>query len=574
VGLCLSSDQTTAPMQYEEMDSRFPALEGSASHAQDAQGRSFLDHETTLWRTIAHLVRRGYFIPPDQARDVIHDFYLDAWQGVLERYDSTKGGFDTYLVSAFYRFAQRKSMEMAAWRNKLVDVELALEQASTEPTPPEQLERKDEARKIRLAFDGLPGDERQVLYEFIGDGRHSERAIAQKHGTTRYAVRRTLAAGIANLSRELSKVGIDPLHAQISQGAWRDGRRSTDIARTFNLPAELVAKVRSDLARSVVEVVHETAVVKGFRSKNMNATEALKSLLFSDNIVEKLRSASEEDSHRLAALLTEESVQDLKLSDEQLRQLARQPWRLGELYEAAFPSEATALENMDPLENALVRYEASESRDSIYALEVLLTFLPDEFQQWDKYFGPLKRALGSPGRTSEVEAAATPNRSRVLLAYGLTHAVFVEAYRGLQLLFDLRQETGGYTPKNERRVIQLAGERSPIYVTYEDMIAQLRETPGLPISRSGPNPRQLAAEGLANWTLDILDFYPALIPGYRVVDAAKSEGLMVLVRDPSPGKVNLADRWKPHFLLQHVELLFEGANDPVEEVTRRPGMRA
>src|SRR5688572_4101425 len=68
----------------------------------------FLDYQRLLWRMLGVLARRGYVVPPGDARDLIHDFYLDAWPGLTQRFDPTLGTFATYVAAAFYRFARRR----------------------------------------------------------------------------------------------------------------------------------------------------------------------------------------------------------------------------------------------------------------------------------------------------------------------------------------------------------------------------------------------------------------------------------------------------------------------------------
>ena len=75
-------------------------------------GKQFIAHERLLWRrTAGVLLRKGYFVTPDLARDLIHDFYVEGWPGVVERFDEELSQFSTYLSIAFYRFARRRDLE-------------------------------------------------------------------------------------------------------------------------------------------------------------------------------------------------------------------------------------------------------------------------------------------------------------------------------------------------------------------------------------------------------------------------------------------------------------------------------
>jgi len=54
--------------------------------------RSFIEYEPLLWRVLSKLVRDGYHIQPHDARDLIHDFFLE-WEPLNSRFDAAKGEF-------------------------------------------------------------------------------------------------------------------------------------------------------------------------------------------------------------------------------------------------------------------------------------------------------------------------------------------------------------------------------------------------------------------------------------------------------------------------------------------------
>ena len=72
----------------------------------------FRRYEALLWRVLSALARKGYFVPPGDARDLLHDFYLEAWPGLHERFDPRLSSFGTYIAAAFYRFARRRIVRL------------------------------------------------------------------------------------------------------------------------------------------------------------------------------------------------------------------------------------------------------------------------------------------------------------------------------------------------------------------------------------------------------------------------------------------------------------------------------
>jgi hypothetical protein len=70
--------------------------------------RPFEKYQSNLWPVVGALARRGFAVAPDEARDLMHDFYLDEWERLGTLYDPSRGPFERYLLAAFFQFARRR----------------------------------------------------------------------------------------------------------------------------------------------------------------------------------------------------------------------------------------------------------------------------------------------------------------------------------------------------------------------------------------------------------------------------------------------------------------------------------
>lgn len=211
--------------------------------------RDFSIHERLLWHTLKRLARQGYVVPPDEGRDLIHDFYVEAWEGLEQRYAAESGPFSSYVSGAFYRFARRRLIEWQLWRSKLVDLDAIVERSTDLPSPLEEAELAEQVELIRRALATLPGPQRQVLIDYAVHPNASERDIASRQGRTRHAIRRLLAEGISNLGVRLQTLGV--ANARVAELAWHEGRVSADIANQTSLSTSQVKEARKLLAEKL-----------------------------------------------------------------------------------------------------------------------------------------------------------------------------------------------------------------------------------------------------------------------------------------------------------------------------------
>jgi RNA polymerase sigma factor (sigma-70 family) len=229
----------------------------------------FEDYERVLWGVLGILARKGYVTPPDEGRDLIHDFYVEHWHGLQHRFDPELGRFSSYLFQAFYRFARRRILLLGSWRSRLVDLsDLARHAVDTTPGPPDVVAQAEQVRRVEEAVSALPPFQWRVLREFLSGEGKSERYLAQKHGITRHRLREILMEAVGRVAAHLG--GINPASgsdALVAVASWQEGRSVEDTAALFGLTPTEVRAARRRLASSLL------AAIRGRPASSKNRKE-------------------------------------------------------------------------------------------------------------------------------------------------------------------------------------------------------------------------------------------------------------------------------------------------------------
>jgi RNA polymerase sigma factor (sigma-70 family) len=190
------------------------------------------------------LARQGLVPTASDALDTLHDFYLDAWPGVLTRYDAHYGPFDRYAVAAFMRFARTRAARDSSLARRLVP-ESALETAPSEQSYELEL---DEAR-IRAAVEQLQPRHRSVLASIYAE-RTSERDAARKLGLSRYRLRVHAAEALAAIASQLADPAlVSTDETRIARALFVDREPIELAAADHKIPLARAREIRRKLLR-------------------------------------------------------------------------------------------------------------------------------------------------------------------------------------------------------------------------------------------------------------------------------------------------------------------------------------
>jgi len=175
--------------------------------------------------------------------DLIQDFFLETWDGLVTRYDPTRGQLGTYVYGAFVRFARRRIIRMQRWSVLLVDTaslaRLLEEQAVTRQTGPSP----HDLLTVAEALAQLPGRQRDILCDLACG--HSERELARHLSLTRYQLRELLVDALGHVAVALGEPGrLSAPDWQIAVAVWRQGRSVRETAAFLNLSIPEVRAAR------------------------------------------------------------------------------------------------------------------------------------------------------------------------------------------------------------------------------------------------------------------------------------------------------------------------------------------
>lgn len=512
---------------------------------------SFQEYERLLWKIISKLAQQGYIVPPGDAQDIIHDFYVDVWPGLVDRYDSSRGHFRAYLVSAFYRFARHRIIKLQSWRSRLVNIEHLVAHADSLP----HLEQTAELAGVSRAIHALEVPEKLVLCGRL-EGQ-SERSLCDQVGVSRYRVRELFIDAIGKVASMLGEIHAkNPLDAKVAVALWKEGRTVRDTAALLGIA---VPKIRQARVRNVALILDSINQFSSKRSQQVeeNIFEFLRNVLLSsddENLLGQVRERAYDIRQALES-------GEFELSEEELKQLEDHNEWTAKVYQAFAGTDETPEEEYE-LTKVIEQMRADEDSEIAQAFVTALETLPDIFSQWESWFTevpPAPEEYQSYLQEQPTVIAGRPYTDR-LITFGMTPDTFVEASRGVELLLRrLIREARSLQDRfhdSPRELIFLyhwiyeqvmSGERPSLIVTSHEydqysgrdgyvprqlLISQLRGTPGCPPE---------AAEPILRWLIGATQLKPYFISGFR--SETRDEEEIQLTEEATERSTELLWRW-------------------------------
>ena len=123
-------------------------------HAPTLEG-AYRQYRGLLFSALGRLAAQGFAVPPSDAADLVHDFFVEAWGGIAERYEPERAELGTYIYAAFVRFARPRIVRLQQFRGSLVEpreVERLAEAESDAPEPGDVLD----LQRLHNAIIALP----------------------------------------------------------------------------------------------------------------------------------------------------------------------------------------------------------------------------------------------------------------------------------------------------------------------------------------------------------------------------------------------------------------------------------
>ena len=157
---------------------------------------SYKSYRRLLFAALARLARQGLVIPPGEALDIIHSFFLDQWEAIERNYDPSAGARSSYIYSAFVRYARRAILRERRFQERMLDVgDMVM---MSESDAEEVVESRYDTELLNRRLQELPEMERQILLACLAGS--SMREIAGRHEISRYQTQELVARAIAKVA--------------------------------------------------------------------------------------------------------------------------------------------------------------------------------------------------------------------------------------------------------------------------------------------------------------------------------------------------------------------------------------
>ncbi len=108
------------------------------------------------------------------AEDIVQDAFLSLWRGGA-RYDAARGSVRSWVLGAVHHKTIDSFRHETAKRGRDVNDDPAVERIAARDRPDLEIEKQDDARRVRGALERLPMDQRRVIeLAYCGGFTHSE----------------------------------------------------------------------------------------------------------------------------------------------------------------------------------------------------------------------------------------------------------------------------------------------------------------------------------------------------------------------------------------------------------------
>ncbi|WLB24471.1 sigma-70 family RNA polymerase sigma factor [Bradyrhizobium japonicum] len=524
--------------------------------------QAYVRYRPLLFSALSRLARHGFTALPHDSLDLIHDFFLEAWEPLTLNYDADKAKFETYLYAAFVRFVRPRIVRLHRWTDALLQpAEFAELDTPITRIEPAGTSLRD-IQAIGRALATLAPFERELLRAYVADPGTSERDLAEKFSLTRYRMRLMLADALGKTAVQLGdRDTIDSDERAVANALWRDGRTVKEAARAL-------ARTPSDIQALRLRFFEKLAhAIKGGgtdphpprtdshadphtdpplgRTHHMTEADHLSKAkhLLEAALKSSLRGSALDALQKHAEIVV--AFLNHPASDEFFERHANAltPDALAGLYSALGSTEPVDPDDAALLEALLETSDQDEQRIGEAFAEVLIPNLPDDFTKFGE-----RIFLGAPrvgkdklkhllSETSVIHGGPVAHE---LAEFGLTPVSIVEASQGIANLarrFCTEHDVKRYGTFILDRAGLTEGYSSQLVLSKERSVAEVQLMCELPAP---------TAERLFIWLARTAEYATLLFDGF---DAELRGDELRLTRTDVP-VTNLFARWhKPPDLI-------------------------
>lgn len=500
---------------------------------------AYRQYRGLLFSALGKLAAQGFSVPPDDAADLVHDFFAEAWGGIAERYDPERATLGTYVYAAFVRFARPRIVRLQRFRGSLVEpreIERLAEAESDAPEPGDVLD----LQRLNKAIIALPLPSRELLEYWLKAPSGSEREVARSLGLSRYQARLRLIDALGQVSVAMGALGsVESIDRDVALAVWRDGLTIVEASARLRLTAQQVGNA---YRRNQRRLERTLSLIRGTQARNK------RSETMSQNKTEKLIERIYQEHY------SKDLVQDIKSHAAELVEYLRETedvppssWEelpvewLADVYAAIAAGLGTELQ--PATDEALFRADA-EDRESVGRafLEVLVPAIPRGISSLVEL---CQGNLDQVSREVQERLALEPDvkaggqAAVELTAFGLTPTHLVLATDAVALLLE-RAIDAEYFPVGRQLLFRLFASGSDT-VTCEGQEEELTQSELADEIAAFAEVDNEKSAVLLHWAVNTAEFLPYLFIGFRAILVEDALALTQLT--PSETPKNLFQRW-------------------------------
>jgi RNA polymerase sigma factor (sigma-70 family) len=393
---------------------------------------------------LAKLARRGFVVSPWDGLDLIHDFFVEAWDGIKSRYNPAKGSVNTYTYWAFVHFARPRIIKLQRLQRSLIEPE-QLDLLSSEADEDEEayVPPEDSKQVVREALSHLPLREREILSRYLYSKPHAERILAKKFSLSRYRLRQILVGALGQVMVRLDKpTRMLERDWKVAVALWRDKRSLDETSAYLGLTIHQVREANSrnvHLLAEALKYYHPRRSGQLRRNtmksqQNSNSPhdlleEALKSPGNTD-LLEQVRDRADE------VLVALENSESFGLSEDEMR--AVDPLWVAEVYQAMSTAVGQSDEESEASKALFHAHQEEEASVGVAFKETLMAGLPERLQNIGRWFYLVPQVDVEERREliEEPSVQAGMPYSEQLIPYGVTPLTVFYATEAVSSLLD------------------------------------------------------------------------------------------------------------------------------------------
>jgi hypothetical protein len=228
------------------------------TYAVPSMETAYSDLRPLFFGAFGRLARQGFAVAPADTQDLIHDFFTDAWNGVIKNYNPSKGPFEKYAYVAFVHFVRPRIIVTIHLRNSCVDYEQIKDASDDRLSIKPDFEFRRDVQRLEETIDHLPGVEHDVLKHYLSCEAPSERALAKEFGLSRYKLRSALISALGSVIVCLDRPhSISERDWNVALAVWRDKLSFEGAAKCYEITAHQASSANLRILRFLSQVLKD-----------------------------------------------------------------------------------------------------------------------------------------------------------------------------------------------------------------------------------------------------------------------------------------------------------------------------